>query len=61
MAGNPWSYEGQTEHEYKYYIIEMLQNLKYLDYQIIDEEDRNLAKIKYAEALNDVKNSIAES
>ena len=28
---------------------------------MIDEEDRNVAKLKYAEALNDVKNSIAES
>jgi hypothetical protein len=24
MAGNNWTYEGQTEQDYKYYIIEML-------------------------------------
>lgn len=55
MSGNPWSYTGQNETDYTYYTIEMLNDLKYLDYQLIDEEQRKIAFTKYGEAHNELK------
>ena len=43
MSENPWSYTGQTEQTYTYYTVECLKNLQYIDYQLIDQEMRNMA------------------
>jgi len=37
MADNPFANTGQNEQDYKYYTVEVLKNLKYLDYQVIDD------------------------
>ena len=37
MADNPFSTTSQNEADYKLYTIEMLDGLKYLDYELIDD------------------------
>ena len=56
MAGNPFQFTGQNDQDYKLYTIEVLKNLKYLDYELIDEQMRALATQKHGEALNDMEN-----
>ena len=60
MSDNPWSYTGQTEQTYLYYTIEVLKNLQYIDYILIDEEMRKMAFQKHGEALNELLNANAE-
>ena len=45
MSENPFviAQGGQGDSDYKLYTIEVLKNLKYLDYELIDEQMRALA------------------
>jgi hypothetical protein len=54
MADNPFC--KYNEHEYKLYAIAWLKDLKYLDYELIDEEQRTLANDKYKEEIADNEN-----
>ena len=51
MADNPFF--KTKEAEYKLYAIAFLQNLKYLDYELIDEETRSMAKEKHKEEVTE--------
>jgi hypothetical protein len=35
MADNPYQYTGQNEKDYRFYTVEVLKGLKYLDYELI--------------------------
>ena len=59
MADNPFSFTGQNEADYKLFTIEMLKGLKYLDYELIDDQMRKAAELKYGEANNDAENAAA--
>lgn len=43
MAENNFFIGGQGDQDYKLYTIEVLKNLKYLDYELIDEHMRTMA------------------
>jgi hypothetical protein len=51
MADNP--FYKLKEAEYRYYAIAFLRKLKYLDYELIDEETRNNAQEKHREEFNE--------
>jgi len=51
MADNP--FYKTKEAEYRYFAIAFLKTLKYLDYELIDEETRNNAFEKHREEFND--------
>jgi len=59
MAENPFMKAGggpATPEDYKnfkYYAIEMLKKLKYLDYELINAQQRDLAKQKYNDEAQD--------
>lgn len=57
MADNPFC--KYNEHEYKLYAIAWLKDLKYLDYELIDEEQRANANDKYKEEIADNENQKA--
>ena len=59
MADNPFSFTGQNEADYKLFTIEMLKGLKYLDFELIDDQMRKAAELKYGEANNDAENAAA--
>ena len=53
MAENPFvKVGGQNPEDYKLLAIEWLKGLKYLDYELITEDDRNNAKTKFSEGEN---------
>jgi len=54
MADNPFT--KYQEAEYKQYAIAWLKDLKYLDYELIDEEAREKANEKYKEEIADKEN-----
>ncbi len=54
MADNPFT--KYNEAEYKQYAIAWLKDLKYLDYELIDEEAREKANEKYKEEIADKEN-----
>ena len=60
MAGNPFMFPGQNEQDYSLYTIEILKNLKYLDYEPIDETKRKDASNKHGEAAKELENTLAE-
>lgn len=49
ISENPFS--KYNEHEYKQYAIAYLKDLKYLDYELIDEETREKAREKYKDEI----------
>lgn len=51
MADNP--FYKLKEAEYRYYAIAFLKRLKYLDYELIDDETRNNATEKHREEFNE--------
>lgn len=51
MADNPFC--KHKEAEYRYYAIAFLKKLKYLDYELIDEETRNNASEKHREEFQE--------
>ena len=51
MADNPFC--KYNEHDYKLYAIAWLKELKYLDYELIDNEQRNNAIEKLKEEIQD--------
>jgi Leucine-rich repeat (LRR) protein len=51
MADNP--FYKLKEAEYRYYAIAFLRKLKYLDYELIDEETRSNAQEKHREEFNE--------
>lgn len=51
MADNP--FYKHKEAEYRYYAIAFLKKLKYLDYELIDEETRNNAIEKHREEFSE--------
>ena len=51
ISDNPFSKYNETE--YKQYAIAYLKDLKYLDYELIDEELRDKAKEKYKDDIQD--------
>ena len=55
MSGNPFTYEGQNEPDYIYYTIERLKNLKYIDYEVIDDEMRKIGNMKYGEQFDQME------
>ena len=58
LAENPFSRAGGgTEGDYKLYAIECLKNLKYLDYELINAQMKENAKIKYGDEVNDKDNA----
>lgn len=54
MADNPFT--KYNEAEYKQYSIAWLKELKYLDYELIDEEARVNANEKFKEEIADKEN-----
>ena len=60
MADNPFSTTSQNEADYKLYTIEMLDGLKYLDYELIDDQMRKAAEMKYGEANKDAQAEAGE-
>jgi len=60
MADNPFVYQGTGEQDYKLYCIEMLRCLKYLDYEVIDEQMRTRAHGKYGEQVAELENTETE-
>ena len=53
MADNPYSYQGQNDADYKLYTVQVLKNLKYLDYELIDQNMKQRAFEKYNDTLNE--------
>lgn len=53
MAENPFNRSGTTESDYKLYAIEALQKLKYIDYEVITSQQREAAKTKYSDELQE--------
>ena len=51
MAENPLSRSGQAEADYKLYAIEALKKLKYIDYELITDQQKEAAKQKYSDEL----------
>ena len=51
MAENPLSKSGTSEADYKLYAIEALKRLKFIDYELITEQQREAAKQKYSDDL----------
>ena len=49
ISDNPFSKYNETE--YKWYAIAYLKDLKYLDYELIDEEVREKASEKYKDEI----------
>ena len=60
MAGNPFAFPGQNEQDYSLYTIEILKNLKYLDYEPIDDNKRRDANSKHGEVAKELENLLAE-
>jgi len=56
MAGNPFAFPGQNDQDYSLYTIEILKNLKYLDYEPIDDHKRKEANNKHGEAAKELEN-----
>jgi Leucine-rich repeat (LRR) protein len=56
MAENRFTNSGQTEGDYKLYAIEALKKLKYIDYELISEQQREAAKQKYSDELQEKDN-----
>ena len=54
MADNP--FYKLKEAEYRYYAIAFLSRLKYLDYELIDDETRNSATEKHKEEFTEQEN-----
>jgi hypothetical protein len=53
MAENPFvKVGGQNPEDYKLLAIEWLKGLKYIDYELITDEDRTNAKTKFSEGDN---------
>lgn len=57
MADNPFT--KYNELEYKNYAIAWLENLKYLDYELIDEDMRQAANERHREEITDKANQKA--
>jgi len=55
MAENPFKKSGHPEKELdtKLYAIMSLENLKYIDYEVITQELRDQAKAKFSDIQND--------
>ena len=51
IAENPFSKYNETE--YKQYAIAYLKDLKYLDYELIEDELREKAREKYKDEIQD--------
>lgn len=49
-------FQKHNDKEYKSYIIAYLKDLKYLDYKLISEQDRNNAREEHKEEMQDVDN-----
>ena len=60
MAGNPFNFPGTNEQDYSLYTIEILRNLKYLDYEPISDTKRKEATAKHGEAAKEIENMLAE-
>lgn len=54
MADNPFT--KYNEADYKQYAIAWIKDLKYLDYELIDEEAREKANERYKEEIADKEN-----
>jgi hypothetical protein len=52
MNENAFSKYG-NETEYRQYAIACLRDLKYLDYELIEEDVRNAARDKYKDDINE--------
>ena len=57
MAENKFTNSGQTEGDYKLYAIEALKKLKYIDYELITDQQREAAKQKYSDELQEKDNA----
>ena len=55
MSDNPYNYVGQNEQDYTLYTVEVLKNLKYLDYTLIDDQLRKNASAKHGDAMGDLE------
>lgn len=54
MSDNPYIYSGnQNDQDYKLQAVFRLKNLKYLDYELIDEPTRDAAQKKCGDQFND--------
>jgi len=53
MAENNFRKPGQSDQDYKLRAIEYLKKLKYLDYEVITQEQREAAKAKYTDEVQD--------
>ena len=56
MAENPINKSGSAEADYKLYAIEALKKLKYIDYELITEQQKEAAKSKYSDELTEKDN-----
>lgn len=56
MAENPFT--KYTETEYKQYAMACLKDLKYLDYELIEEDVRSAARDKHKDEINEKENQI---
>ena len=57
MSDNPFS--KFQEHEYKLHAIAYLKELKYLDYELVEDETREKANEKYKEEIQEKENQKA--
>jgi len=55
MEDNPFSYQGQSDRDYKMFTICSLKNLQYLDYAYITEDMRRRADNKFLELVNEAE------
>lgn len=53
MSENPINRGALTEGDYKLFAIEALKKLKYIDYELITEHQREAAKTKYSDELQE--------
>jgi hypothetical protein len=53
MADNPYIYGSQSEKDYKGHTICLLKDLKYLDYELINQNMRDIASAKWQEVVTE--------
>ena len=54
MCENPFlKQSGSSDSDYKLYAIQFLKGLKYFDYKLVTADDRNEAKQKFNDKVND--------
>jgi hypothetical protein len=51
LSGNPCTKDNPPD--YKLFVVAYLKDLKYLDYEVIDADDRNQAMEKYREEIQE--------